>query len=336
MKKKLSKIIPFLLIAIVTILVLYFSLKDEYEVIIDTILNINKIWFLIAFLLLFGYYILKSYVTYRFAGDFNTKYSFKDAFRLTIETNFFHAITPFASGGQPYEIYSLTKHKINIIDATNTSIECFIVYQIALVFLGIVSIISNQIFHVLNSRILNHLLTLGFLINFLVIVVLFWLTLSKKTEKNIIYKCIDLLGKIKLLPKAEEKKENVRKYLVKFNNGSKLLLKDKTRFFKMILFQLFSLICLYLVPLALCYGTGHYNVNIFICILTMSYVMLIGSFVPIPGGTGGLEYGFIVFFGNFISGGKLNAIMLLWRFITYYFGMILGAIVLNIKGGNKK
>lgn len=336
MKNKLSKIISFVLIAIATILVLYFSLKDEYDVIIDTILNINKMWFLIAFLLLFSYYGLKSYVMYRFAGDFNKKYSFKDSFRLTIETNFFHAITPFSVGGQPYEVYSLTKHKINIIDATNVSIECFIVYQIALVFLGIVSITCNKIFHILNSSILNRFLTLGFLINFLVIVVLFWLTLSKKTEKNMIYKCIDFLGKIKLLPNPDKKKENVHKYLVKFNNGSKLLLKDKVRFFTMIGVQFLSLICLYLIPLALCYGTGYNHINVFVCILTMSYVMLIGSFVPIPGGTGGLEYGFMVFFGNFISGGKLNAIMLLWRFITYYFGMILGAVVLNIKGGNKK
>lgn len=336
MKNKLSKIISFLLIAIATILVLYFSLKDEYDVIIDTILNINKIWLLIAFLFLFSYYGLKSYVMYHFVNDFNKNYSFKDAFRLTIETNFFHAITPFAAGGQPYEIYSLTKHKINIIDATNISIECFIVYQIALVFLGAISIVCNQIFHILNSSILNHFLTLGFLINFLVIVVLFWLTLSKKTEKNIIYKFIDFLGKRKLIHNPDKKKENIHKYLVKFNNGSRLLLKDRVRFFTMIGFQLFSLICLYLVPLALCYGIGYNNINILVCILTMSYVMLIGSFVPIPGGTGGLEYGFMFFFGNFINGGQLNAIMLLWRFITYYFGMILGAIVLNIKGGNKK
>ncbi len=59
--------------------------------------------------------------------------------------------------------------------------------------------------------------------------------------------------------------------------------------------------------------------------------MLIGSFVPIPGGSGGLEYGFIVFYGNYIGGPKLTAIMLLWRFVTYYFGMIVGAINLNMR-----
>ena len=59
--------------------------------------------------------------------------------------------------------------------------------------------------------------------------------------------------------------------------------------------------------------------------------MLIGSFVPIPGGTGGLEYGFTQFFGNFISSSKLMAIMLTWRFVTYYLGLFVGAIAVNIK-----
>lgn len=64
--------------------------------------------------------------------------------------------------------------------------------------------------------------------------------------------------------------------------------------------------------------------------------MLIGSFVPIPGGTGGLEYGFIQFYGNFVTGSTLNVIMILWRFVTYYFGMIVGAVAVNIKEGEHK
>ena len=58
--------------------------------------------------------------------------------------------------------------------------------------------------------------------------------------------------------------------------------------------------------------------------------MTIGSFVPIPGGTGGIEYGFIFFFGYLIKGKVVNAMMLIWRFVSYYLGMIFGAIVLSM------
>ena len=107
-------------------------------------------------------------------------------------------------------------------------------------------------------------------------------------------------------------------------------MENKLNFIILIFLQLLSLISFYLVPYALFQGI-NIPIEISTCIITVSYVMLIGAFVPIPGGTGGLEYGFIVLFDNFIKGSKLNAVMLLWRFITYYFGMILGAIILNIK-----
>lgn len=333
--KKNKKIISFLIILIVTAIVLYFSLKDDYSTILKTIFSINKIWLFVAFLLLFGYYLLKSIVFYTFSKQFNKNYKYKDAVRLVLETNFFHAITPFSVGGQPYEVYSLTKHDIKITDATNISIECFIVYQIALVFLGLIAIVSNRIFSFLDGSLLKNLLSLGFIINFLVIVFLFLVTLSKKTNKVIVNFFITVLNKLKLVKNKEEIKEKFDNYLKEFNNGSKILFKDKTKFLCMIMLQFFSLLSLYLVPFALFAGSNISEVTSLSCIVTMAYVMLIGSFVPIPGGTGGLEYGFITLFANFVKTIRLNAIMLLWRFITYYFGMILGSVILNAKKEEK-
>ena len=327
---KKNKIISFLAILTATSLVLYFSLKDDFNTILNTILSINIWWLIIAFLLLFIYYFLKSIVTYIFTKKFNKEYKLKDALALTLKTNFFHAITPFSTGGQPYEIYSLSKN-VKVTDAASISIECFIVYQIALVLLGIIAVISNSYFHILGNNILKYLVTIGFIINFLVIVVLFGITFSKKTDKTIVDFIINTLSKLRLVRNKETLKEKFHNYLLDFNKGSEMLFKDKFSFFIMILLEFFALISLYLVPFALFCGIGIYSINSLTCILIMAYVMLIGSFVPIPGGTGGLEYGFITFFGMVIKGSSLNAIMLLWRFITYYFGMILGAIILNFK-----
>ena len=60
--------------------------------------------------------------------------------------------------------------------------------------------------------------------------------------------------------------------------------------------------------------------------------MLISSFVPLPGATGGIEYAFMSFFGYFITKPTISTVMILWRFMTYYLGILLGAIALTIKG----
>ena len=332
MKKKLISLV---IIIIATIAVLYFSLKDDYTTIVNTAFNINKYWFLFSFVLLFGYYFFRSLVIYKIAMDFNPTYKFKNALRLVLETNFFHAVTPFATGGQPYEIYSLNRNKIKISDAMSISVGNFIVYQIALVFLGLLSIIANYFLKIVKTSILKKLVTLGFAINFLVIIILLFISFSKKTDKTIVDFFIDLLCKLKIIRNKEKIKEKFHNYLKDFNMGSIMLLKNKKRFIALIIMHLISLICLYLIPLCLFLGIGI-NVDAYVCIIIMSYVMLIGSFVPIPGGTGGLEYGFVTFFSGILPSSRLNAIMLVWRFITYYFGMILGAVILNIKKEKKR
>lgn len=326
-----KNIINFLILIIITVLVLYLSLKNDYSEIINTIKNMNIILFFIAIGIFILYVFIKSVIMKIVVKYFKKDYTLSKAFRMGLETNFFHAITPFATGGQPYEIYRLSKDGISVINAANVSIQNFIIYQTALVILGIFAVTYNYFFKLYpDITVLKNLVLLGFIINFLVIVVLFSITYFKKINKIIVNFVINLLAKLKLIKDKEEKINKFEKYLSDFNDGAKILLKNKGKFILLILLQLLSLSLLYLVPYFIIKGVGL-DVSIVNVIVTSAYVMLIGAFVPIPGGTGGLEYGFISFYGNFIAGPKLNAIMLIWRFITYYFGMILGAIILGLR-----
>lgn len=332
MKKKITNAI---VLIIVTILVLYFSLKDDYNTVIDTILNIDKRYLLLGFFLLFSYWFFKAITMWVVTKKYG-KYRFRNAFRMVVETNFFHAVTPFSTGGQPYEIYSLKKNNIKLTDATNVSVQSFIIYQIALVLLGTIAIICNYFLNLFPAnRLLEKLVTLGFIVNFLVIVVLFLLSFTKKISKFLLSFIVKFLNKFKIFKNPDKTLQDLDKYIKEFNEGAKKIIKNKLEFLGLIFLQFISLTSLYLIPFVLFMGVGIY-INPLLVVATSAYVMLIGSFVPIPGGTGGLEYGFIAFFSNFNSTKIVTAIMLLWRFITYYFGMILGATVLSIgKKDNK-
>lgn len=331
-----KRIISISLIILFTGLVLYFSLKDNYKLVMDTILNINIMWLLLGFILFLCYMFFKSIVMWLMARYFTKSFRFRHSLKLNLETNFFHAITPFASGGQPYEIYSLRKHGMKVVDSTNVSIECFITYQISLVTLGLIAIISNRIFNLYPSdHLLAKLVTIGFIMNLLVIVGLFVLTFASRLSNFLLNLIIKILAKLKIIKDKEKVMTKFSRYLSEFHSGAKILLSNKKRFIVCILIQFMSLVCLYLIPFVLIIGAHITYVNPLVVIVTSAYVMLIGAFVPIPGGTGGLEYGFVAFFSNFITGSAVNAIMLVWRFITYYFGMILGAILLSIKGREK-
>lgn len=328
---KNKNILNFLIIIIITGVVLYFSLKDNFVQIVDTIVNMNVIYVVFAIVCYILYVLLKSVVNTMITKNFNKDYNLKKSFRMGVETNFFHAITPFSTGGQPYEIYRLSKDGVNVLNAANISIQNFIVYQLALVLLGVFAIVYNYAFDLFpNNKVLGSLVTIGFVINLLVAIMLLIIILFKKMNKFLAKIFINILSFFHLVKDKDLKLKQVINYLNEFNEGGKLLLKDKLKFIKMFIIEFLALVLLYTVPFFIILGSGM-NLNIITAIVSSAYVMLIGSFVPIPGGTGGLEYGFIAFFGNFIVGSKLNAIMLVWRFITYYLGMIVGLIVLDLR-----
>lgn len=333
----MKKVLNYVLLLIVTVLVLYFSLKDNYQEIIKTLFSMDIKWFFVALLCVIIYWALKTLPLYFFTKRHKDNFKYHSSIMLTLRTQFVNAITPFATGGQPYQIYYLNKEGVRSSTSTSIILENFIVYQIALVFLGIVALISNYIFHIFpHNNLLTHLITLGFIINTLVIVVSFIVAFGKKMNKTIINFGINILTKLKIVKDKEAKLNKWNESITNFHKSAKVLIKDKKLFISMILINLLALCFLYIIPMFVLFAIGDFSsLNIFNSIITSAYVMLIGSFVPIPGGTGGLEYGFVKFYGTFINGSVLQATMLIWRFITYYFGLIIGAIAFNVKGRKK-
>ena len=333
MKKKINKKINIIILIIITILVLFFSLKDNFEETITQIFTMNIWYLLISFILLIIFWLFRSYPIYSFCKKINKDFKYLSAFQLTLRTQFFNAVTPFATGGQPYQIYYLKTVGIDYASSTSIVVENFIVYQIALVVLGILALISNQIFNIFSKvQFLQQLIAIGFITNALVIIVMFLIAFSKKMNKFFINIGINILTKLRIVKDREKKLKEWDENINRFNKSANILLEDKKTFILNIMCNFLALCCLYLIPLFILYSMGNFNAfNAGVSIVTCAYIMIIGSFVPIPGATGGIEYGFVQFFGNFITGSKLSAMMLVWRFITYYFGMIVGAIALNIK-----
>lgn len=331
--KKTKSKLNILLLIIVTFLVLYISLKDNFNEVIIGLTKLNPFWIIIALIYVMGYYYFRTLSLYSIVKNFKQDIKFTKIFKMVMITQFFDGVTPSSTGGQPYQLYSLKKENISIIDSTNIVIQNFIVYQIALVLLGLIAVIANKYLNLFqNVGIIKKLIFLGFLINLIVIIVLFSLAFMKKLNRIVIKAIIKILTKFKIIKNPEEMINNINNYIETFHDGAIVLLKNKKQFIKTILYNFVGLILMYTVPVLIIFGLGDYNsVNVLESVIASAHVMLIGSFVPIPGGSGGLEYAFTKFYGVFIKDATLTLVMLLWRTLTYYIGVITGGILLNIR-----
>lgn len=331
---KKNKILNYIGLIVLTIIVLYFSLRNDFDRIINEIININPLLLLLSLFLVFSYWFFRSIVLKNFVSKFKPGFKTFDAFRVHMSTIFFDQVTPFASGGQPYEIYKLTKEeKLPISSSTNIVFQTFIVYQIAFLFLTTLAFIYNLVFRIYPiNPLLRSLVTLGFIINLVVGIVMFMVAFLDKINTFLINLGIKILFKLKIIKDKEKQEEKWKQNIKNFHESASFLLKDKKNFIKGILLNILSIVSLYLIPLVIFYGIGNTEGITGITVLvTSAYVTLMGSYIPLPGGTGGLEYGFLVFFGCFVLEPKLTAAMIIWRFVTYYLGIIVGAIFINIR-----
>lgn len=339
MKTKTKQFINYIGLALITILVLYFSLRNDFDRILNEIKNIKVLFLLLALFLMFGYWFFRAIVFRDYVSKFKKNYSMWDAFRLHMATIFFDAVTPFSSGGQPFQIYKLSKEeKIKVSSSTNIVFQNFIVYQIAFIITSCIAFIYNFCFRIYPvNPLLRGLVTLGFTLNFIVMVAMFLIAFLEKFNNFIVKLGINILYKLKLVKDKESKQAEWQEYIKNFHESASYLIKDKKNFIKGIVLNIIAISALYIVPIAIFYGLGiNSGITGIETYVTAAYVTLMGSYIPLPGGTGGLEYGFIVFFGCFISEPKLTAAMIIWRFVTYYLGIIVGSIFLNIRKKEKK
>lgn len=263
---------------------------------------------------------------------FKKDFKFTDTAKNLLITQFFNGVTPFASGGQPAQIYFLRSQGVDIPTASSIVIQNFVIYQIVLVLYGLFAIILNSFFNFFPKvSLLKNLIILGFVINSLVMLALLFISYAKNIDKYVVEKFVNVLYKLKLVKHRIRTINKLNLKLDRFHKSAIAIRKNKKIFLKCFLCNLLAFICLYSLPFIIILSTNNYHlIGFMTSFVACSFVMIIGAFVPIPGGSGGLEFAFAKFYGEYMSGSILATVLLIWRFITYYMGMIVGAIVLTL------
>lgn len=322
-----------IILVFLTIVIIFVILKDDFPNIIGLLRNANPMWLLAACLLELGVFIFESLAFDQIIKSYKPTHSFKKTFQLTLITKFFNGITPFSTGGQPMQVHYLKKDGFRLTKATNIIMQNFILYQLALITVGSFAVIMNYFNNYFTKiPVLRYFVTLGFLINVLVMIGLFIISFSNRFNKTFINMIIDILSKLHLIKDKEKHREKWMERCNDFHEGATYIKEHKLLCLKGFIFNIIALVFLYAIPFFIFKAIdSNVAVSLVPTIIASSYVLIIGSFVPIPGASGGIEYGFLEFFRNFITGSILPATLLIYRTITYYLPMIIGGILLNFR-----
>ena len=269
----------------------------------------------------------KGYSVTKLVGS-KYNFKFKNGFFLMLMANFFNGVTPFSLGGQPFELYILKKdNDVDYISGANVLFKDFYTYQLGFMFLTILSVIFCYAFNVVvMTDIAEKILWLGIIINLFITLFLLYIPHSKKNE----YKIFKLIGKLGFVKDKEKFYVNANKWICDFKIKTRDVLKYKKLIFECALLNCFKIVCV-CISTYFCLKAIGLNTVLGNVIVISILVMVMASFVPIPGASGGMEFSFMQLFSYFVIDSKLGASMLMWRFVTYYLPMIYGSVIFLIK-----
>jgi uncharacterized protein (TIRG00374 family) len=127
--------------------------------------------------------------------------------------------------------------------------------------------------------------------------------------------------------------EVVNVQVMQFSDAFKTAAKDWPSMLLTLAVTMAQLASLYMIPWFVLNAFGV-EADFLDCLAAGSMVQMVSSAVPLPGGTGGAEGGFFMFYGG-LFGSSATAGYLIWRLVTFIAPTILAAPLLSLKTTNR-
>ena len=313
-------IVPTLLSAVALALVLYFTYTPEMW---D---GLKKVFSpLLISLCIFTQILRIWFSAWRLKHVSNGQLSRKTAIKGQIMWDFFANIMPPVVGGTPLaSVYIAKEQGITKGEAFAIMLFTMILDQLWFALgIPILFIAGTYISVIPDAAGLVGKSTISLFFGGMLVWTAF-LSYAVLVNPGILQKAIHLIAKFKFLKKFEP---TIRKEVDSWAEKAKLIGKQPISFYVkgfvltiLVWLSRYALIVTILVVLVP-------DVSILQAFLRAMAALILGMFIPTPGGAGGLEALFTIFIGSLMPVAFIASAMVTWRFFGYYLYIIAGTII---------
>lgn len=352
-KKKLISNLIFLGLMTILVIVLVFSLGDLQNIANkfgEITQGNNWTWLLGAFGLTLAYFILWPLSQCIYGKALKVNASFTDSYLIGNSEHFYNGITPFATGGQPFQIYSYTKRNTTTAKATGVVLASYATFMMVTNAFAIISLIFypqiEEGLKQMNLEWLKYIAIIGFVINFFVLLCTIALGTSKHL-KGFFVKLLTKIANMKMFHKERKHKwanklfNGLGNALVKsiptfteYCDNTQIAFKEtwnhKLASLLAIVIKIIAMTCYYAIPFFIVRAVGiELTADKFILVLfSTSFAITSVVWMPTPGGTAGIEFAFMIVLSAATGqpASDAQAVVLIWRMLTFYLILILSFI----------
>ena len=253
---------------------------------------------------------------------FHKKIPYRRSLSYSFAGFYFSAITPSATGGQPMQLFYMTRDGFGFAHSSFTLLAVAAVYQMTVLVYGSVMVLLNLSFVMSQGRLIQWLLVFGILVNGICSGLILLIILNSLLAERVVLWAIRILTRVKLIRNE-------------YSRGGAYLRQYPLVVVRMFLRALIQLTALFLVPYFACLALGiEAEPGRFLAM--QAILSLAVTAVPLPGSVGASEGSFISLYRPILGGGQVFPVMMLSRGISFYALLAVSGAVTAVLQMNRK
>ena len=305
------------------------------------------LFFLGAVLCLVFSFIFKGLKTSIMCKSMTGKWHLKTCIETGIIGTYYNNVTPLAVGGQPFEIYHLSKHGVHGGVASSIPIATFFLNQLAFVILGIVSLIlfnrntlgaPDWFMSAFSgvAPVYNVLAVVGLICCVFVPSLVILFSLLPRVGARLVHLVMKIGSKLRVIKNPKETTQKTIKTVVHNSHCLKKLaaspLVFSSTFILSFMENMANVSIAFFSLKAFGFDLGLHWILEWLIVSEICFILFASiTFIPTPGNAGAADLSFYLLFETALMAGLAFPAMMVWRGISFYGVILLGFLFASHK-----
>lgn len=230
----------------------------------------------------------------------------------------FGNLTPMSSGAIPAQIFRIMQAGLDAGEATAMQLTRFVCWQTTEVLIAAIALLLE--FHYFEALIgdIVFINVVVFFVQSCQVTILVLLCLFPRSVSRVAHWLLRFAYRRTWInsQKYTDLTSMLDTQVAQFGGAFHAAISHRGSVILTVLITFVQIIFFYSVPWFVLHAFGM-DASYLVCLAGAAMVQMIGNSVPLPGGAGGIEAGFVIFFGP-IFGTAAAAGFIVWRLITFY------------------
>ena len=306
----------------------YMLLRDmSFSRLTGVLRQLNPLWLLAGLGLMFVFVGSEAVCSRIILGRLGHKVRYRRCLGYSFVGFYVSSITPSATGGQPAQVYYMSRDGIPAAHGALNMMLIAACYQAVVIAYALVAALTHfSLVQNLGGG-LGLLLLYGVLVNGSLTVGMLSLMFLPGAARKLTGGVLRLLVKVRIIRNEEKARQRLEKQMEEYRRGA-LCMKQNPGMVPALLFMtVVQLTALFSVPVAVYCAFGLSGSSPVDIIATQALVTLAVANLPLPGAVGASEGGFVTAMALFFGSSLVTPAVLVSRGISFYFFLILSAVI---------